>query len=175
VTVAALFTFAALAAGCGGGDESTTTATAPSQSREDRVREFGLEATSSQAKQAEAAVLGYMDARVAGEWKKACTYIAKSVRDLFDRIGKKARESKESGNGSQAASKGCAGFVEEATRKLTPAERDNLAKIDVTSVRVEDDGGFILYKVPGGDEFSMSLKREGGEWKLVGTTGTPLN
>jgi hypothetical protein len=170
--LAGLFALAAVAAGCGGGDDSTTTAGTPGQSAADRVREFGLEATSSQAKQAEAALDGYMNARVAGEWNKACSYLAKPIRKLFDRIGKK---SKASGQGSQVTGKGCAGFVEESTRKLTPSERADLAKIDVTSVRVEDDRGYIIYKETGGDEASMSLSQEGGEWKLMGIAGTPLS
>jgi hypothetical protein len=169
LALAGLFALAALATGCGGGDSSTTAAApAAGQSAEDRVREFGLEASGAQTKQAEAVLHGYMDARVAGEWKKACSYLAKPIRDLFDRIGRKAKE-------SGAAGKGCAGFVEESTRKLTPSQRADLARVEVTSVRVEDDRGYILYTETSGDESSMSLRREGGEWKLLGIGGTSLS
>jgi len=167
LTLAGLFALAALAVGCGADDSTTTSA--PRQSAQDRVREFGLEATSSQAKQAEATLKGYMGARVAGEWKKACGYLAKPIRRLFGRIGSKAREANEVKN------KGCAGFVEQSTRKLPASERASLAKVDVTSVRVEDDQGFILYKDSGGTEFSMSLRLEGGTWKLLGISGAQLS
>jgi len=168
LTLVGLFAFATLAVGCGGGDDSTTTS-GPRQSAQDRVLEFGLEATSAQAKQAEATLRGYLSARVAGEWKKACTYLAKPIRRLFAQIGSKAAES----NGVK--SKGCAGFVERSTRKLPASERASLARVDVTSVRVEDDQGFVIYKNSGGTEYSMSLRLEGGRWKLLGVTGAQLS
>jgi hypothetical protein len=170
VVLAAFGVLALLGSGCGGGGErSSTTApgsAAAAQAAQDRIRQFGLEATGSQAKQAEATLHGYMDARVAGEWKEACTYLAKPIRRLFDRLGSKSK---------QVNGKGCAGFVETSTRKLTPSERAGLAKVDVTSVRVEGEQGYILYRDPSGAEYSMSLRREAGTWKLLGIGGTSLS
>ncbi len=166
---AALAVLAAVVVGCGGGGDNSTATTAGTEAAQrahETIRKFGLEATAAEAKQAKAAMLGYQNARVAGEWSKACSYLAKPIRRLFGRIGSKTQE---------GDSKGCAGFVETSTRKLSPSERSDLAKVQVISVRVEDDQGYVLYKDVKGDEFANSMKIEGGKWKIGGITGTPLS
>lgn len=166
-----MIALAALATGCGGGGEGSTTTTTgptPAQRAQERIRHFGLEATGAEAKQARSALQGYLDARVAGEWSKACSYLAKPIRTLFGRFDSKSQESQET------KTKGCAGFVERSTRKLSPSERADLAKIKVTSVRVEDEQGYVLYKDAAGVERATSMKIEGGKWKVAGVTGTPL-
>lgn len=162
-------------AGCGGGDDDSTVSTRSPEEREEalqaqreRIEGFGLEATGSEAKLAESTLTGYLTARANGEWKKACSYEVKSLRQLFGRMTQ-AQKGED-----KPKSKGCPGYMEMATRKLTAAERENLAEVKVKSVRVEDGQGYILYTNSTGDEYAMSIKREGGQWKVTGDLGTAL-
>ncbi len=178
LTLPVLVVLAALAAGCGGGGDKNSTANSANstqvreealQKHRDELQHFGLEATGSEAKQAEAALHGYLDARANEEWSKACSYQSQAIRNLFARFGKSGQA-----NG-QTKGKGCAGFMETATRKLSASERADLGKVHIYSVRVEEDQGYILYRDASGAEYAMSMKLEGKKWKLVGDRGTPLS
>ncbi len=171
--LAALVALALLATGCGGGgagetssssDSAGSTTTSGSASTAARIKEFGTEASGSEAKQPEAAAIGYLDARAAEEWSRACSFLATPIRRLLGHLTAKSQ---------RVAGKGCAAFVETSTKKLSPSERAALAKSTPESVRLEGDRGYVLYRDGNGTERAVSVKREGGRWKVVDVAGTP--
>lgn len=148
------------------GRHRASTALAEARRRTARkIRYYGHEATASQAQQAEVVLHDYLDARAASRWGKACSYLAKGVHRLYGQIASSSK---------QIQGQGCAGFVDSATNKLSPAQRTALAKSEVDSVRLEGERGYVLYSEAGGAEYATVVKREAGEWKIVGSVGAPL-
>jgi hypothetical protein len=90
------------------------------------------------------------------------------VRNLLEQLAANSRQGK---------GRGCEGFMEASAGKMSQSERADLAKVDVLSLRVEGQKGYLLYKDSAGTERAMSVQREGGDWKvasLVGGLGLPL-
>ena len=159
--LAALLVLALLVAGCGGSDSSgsggggSTASTGPSgelggAASVAKAEEFGSEASGSEAKGPEAALQGYFDARANGEWSKACSYLSKDLRRAYDRLSKE----------------GCVAFVKKTAARLPADEQAALAEIEVESVRLEGDSGYVIYTDAKGSQQAKPVEREGGEWKV---------
>jgi hypothetical protein len=158
--LAALLVFALLLAGCGGGDDGSGggESAAANGGAElggaaavEKAEGFGSEASRSEAKSAEAALLGYQRARAAGEWSKACSYLSKDLRQAYDQLSRGG---------------GCGGFVEKTTKRLSAEERSALTELEVESVRVEGDSGYVIYADAEGSQQAKPIAAEGGAWKL---------
>jgi hypothetical protein len=129
-----------------------------------KAKEFGSEASGSEAEEAEAVLLAYLEAQAAGEWSTACSYLAKELRRFDAKIAR----------GAPGGSEGCPGFVEGVTERLSPSERSSLTDIDVVSVRIEGESGFITYIAGTGAETAKPIQEEAGEWKLSSLLATLL-
>jgi hypothetical protein len=158
--LAALLVLALLIAGCGGsGGSSSGGSTAAGGAASElagaasvaKAEGFGSEASGSEAKKPEAALKGYFDARVNGEWAKACSYVSKELRKLYSRVSKKS---------------GCSGVVEKTTERLSASERAALAEVEVESVRLEGGSGYVIYTDAEGSQQAKPVEREGGAWKV---------
>lgn len=143
-----------VAAGCGDDDGEKTDTSAVA-----RIEEFGSAASDAERREIEAALNRYLGARAAGEWKKACSYIAQPIRRLIGRAG--------------ANDEGCAGTVERATKRLPASERVELAKPDVELVRVKGDSGYAIY-TSGGARYAMPTIAERARWYVVAVSAQPL-
>ena len=171
LTLLALGAFAALAlSACGGGSSTTAgtsksgNATANAGKLHRAITRFGHQATAAQARPAETALLGYLSARAASEWSRACSYLTQPIRHLLGKIAARPK---------QVQGEGCAGYLQTAAAKLSSAQRADLAKADVTSVRIEASRGYVLYKSAGARQ-ATALRREAGRWKLAATSATEL-
>lgn len=138
------------AAGGSGSGESTP----PAVLR--KAKEFGSEASGSEAEEAEAALLGYLEAQAGGEWSRACSYLAKELRQLYGRFH---------GSGQESAD-GCPGIIAIMTEGLSPQERTSLPEVDIQSVRLEGRRGYIVYTDSSGTEIAKPILDEAGQWKL---------
>jgi hypothetical protein len=120
------------------------------------AKDFGSEASGSEADEAEAALIGYLEARAGGEWSRACSYLAKELRKLDARFARSVA----------GGADGCPGFVATTTERLSPGERSGLAEVDIQSVRLEGRHGYIVYISSSGTEIAKPILEEGGRWKL---------
>jgi len=148
---------ALLAAGCGG-DSGSVDSTAPGGGGElggatsvAEAEEFGAEASGAQAQGPEAALRGYLDARAKGDGETACSYMSEELRELYARLYKQG---------------GCAEFVERSTGRLSANERAALPEVEVETVRVEGDDGFVIYADAEGSQQAKPVEREGRAWKV---------
>ena len=144
--------------GCGGGggaDESTGGTSAGGNGAAKNIEEFGSKANGSAAKQLEVALHRYLDARSAGEWQRACSYLETPSRRLVARFAEKSK---------QVDARGCNAGIAIGTKQLSPAERAGLARIDIESVRIEGKRAFVLYRDAEGDRYAMTASREGARW-----------
>ena len=131
------------------------------------VQEFGGEADTSELDKAATALHNFLDARAAGDWGAACSYMSKSIVESFEKLAAQAKQLKNTS---------CA----EILGKLTnPAAKRELlaeaAKADIGSLRIEDERAFVIYTGTDKTILAMPMANEGGAWKVASLAGTPLN
>ena len=161
--ILALLPVAFVACGGGGGDSTSSQASAhPTQGRKD-IRDFGSEASGSRAEQAETVTRSYFAAVAAGKWSRACAFLTKSIRHAAGRLA---------ATSEQADGASCAAYVASTYKQLPSAERT--AEIDVSSVRLDGDRGYVIYSNPDRGEYAMPVENEAGRWLGASPVGTSL-
>lgn len=172
--------------GCGGGDETASTAGGDSGSATDggsadqapeagskaaapgvptsregdnSIQTWGVETGGEKRQEAIADVRAYLDARAAREWDVVCSHLAPKARQEYVRIGK----------GSCA--RGMEAFFGEAPEQALREETE----IDVLSFRAGGDFGFLIYERPDGKVYATAVEPKGGGWKLISVTPQPLS
>jgi len=131
------------------------------------VQEFGKEAGSSELDAAATVLHNFLDARAESNWAAACEYMSKSVIEGFEKLATQAKQVKDSS---------CAGILEALTNpSAKQLMKKEAAKANVRSLRVEGDRSFVIYTGLEGTIMAMPMAHEGGQWKVSGLAGTPLN
>jgi hypothetical protein len=161
---------AALVAGCGSGGSSSAADTGSSSSAggssaefvqpggENKVAKFGKEASDSEREAASAVLEESMRARAAGDWNTQCALLASDI----------VRSVKES-SPPPVAEKGCPKQLEAQAQPLnqTKTVRANTMTGPIAVLRVEGDSGFALYHGTKGQDYSMPMRKDDGEWKVA--------
>jgi hypothetical protein len=130
------------------------------------IQEFGEEAGESELREAAEVVHGFYVSRAAEEWDKACSYLAKSNAEQLERLVGQASKSKGTD---------CASALKAFTQPLPVAVEREITEVDAGSLRHEGEQGFLIYYGAGHVIYSMSLRNEGGTWKVAGLSGTTLS
>ncbi len=131
------------------------------------VQEFGKEAGGTELDVAATALHNFLDARAEGNWAAACSYMSKSVVESFEKLASQAKQVKDSG---------CAGILKALTNpNAKQLMKEEAAKANVGSLRIEGDRSFVIYKGLDGTTMAMPMANEGGAWKVSSLAGTPLN
>jgi hypothetical protein len=130
------------------------------------IQEFGQEGGGAEFERAAAVLHAYLDARAAANWEDACSYLASEVVASLEQFA--------AANGGEAQLEGCPQILEALSSGGGAAALREAAKVDVGSLRLKGDGGFLLYHGPQGADFAMPVVLEGGEWKLSAPEATPL-
>lgn len=130
------------------------------------VQDFGAEASEEEFDEAAAAVHGFFDARVRGDWEAACSYLASDVTASLKQI---------TGNSEELQGADCATVLETISQGAPQSAFKAAAVADIGSLRVEGERAFVLYRGSGGTVFAMPMKNENGSWKLASLAGTPIS
>lgn len=130
------------------------------------VQNFGEEADDATRQQAAAVLHGYLDARAAGDWARACAYLAADAREMLLEASTKSEQLK---------GKSCGGIVAAFSRGAEVTLRVEAAQADVGSLRIEDGRGFILFRGIEGTVYAAPMSEEDGRWKLATIVSTPLS
>jgi hypothetical protein len=131
------------------------------------IQEFGEEASDSEREEAAAALHGFLDARAAGEWSTACSYLAATVTKDLEVLFAKAKR-------AQGAPKGCAAMLADLSQAVPRAVLLEAADVDVGSLRTSGSRGFILYHDAHHTDYEMPVVIEGGRWKVAAMQGSEL-
>lgn len=166
--------------GCGGGEGGATVSagSAPEAQRDsgggsaqfrvhggdNSIQEFGAEASEDEMREAAAALHGFLDARVAGDWKAACGYLAGGTRRQLEQLA--------GASGGEAAD--CPHLLANLSVAASPAAFREGAIADVGSLRSEGSRGFLLYHGAHGADYAIQVSREGDSWRVAGLAGVPL-
>jgi hypothetical protein len=120
------------------------------------VQEFGHEADSTERRQVSAMVEAWLRARVRGEWGKACSYLAKHLHPYVVVTG-----SEVSGKHLTSCGRGLGAVTHNAEKP-----RYNIRN-GVVSLRVKGPQGYAQYHGTDGEDWILSVLREGGHWKIA--------
>lgn len=165
-------------AACGGGEEETnTTFTPPSHSdsgggaaqferkgADNSIQELGSEASDSERAEAAAALHAYLDARAAGAWRDACSYMASGFADSLAQLA--------SAEGREEAA--CPSVLALLSGDLPAAALREGAIADVGALRVEGDRGFLLFRGAHDVGYFMPMAQERDQWKVAALAPSAL-
>jgi hypothetical protein len=130
------------------------------------IQEFGAEASGSELDEAAAALNGFLDARVAGEWSKACSHLTKATAASFQQLAFGSEE---------LAGKGCGPVLQALSEGVPKATLEEAAEAEAGALRIDGDRSFLLYHGAGGTDYAIPMGREDDDWKVGALAGTPLN
>lgn len=153
VVVFALALLAPIATGCGQDGDASNSPVA------EQIENVGSDATGSRAgERISESFETYFEARLEGEWKKACAYLTDSSRRLLSRIASRS---------DQIDGKTCAPALASFTKRLSPSKRAALTEAEVQAVRLDGNRGYVIYG--GGDDqrFATQIMLAEGRWAFA--------
>jgi hypothetical protein len=164
----------ALLAGCGGDDDDASDSAAGAESvatgAEQSPADFGEEAKGAERDAAGAAVQGFLRAWADGDWAKACSLLATSTKEYVALFA-----------GQYVKSPACTEQLEALSKRLPAKMLPQDERIEVTAVRLGDEGGFVLYRNAGGTESNAGgtesafpVLQEDSAWKVAAIVGSKL-
>ncbi len=127
------------------------------------IQEYGTEATSAERVEVSSIVQDYLSTQAAGSWGTACSYLWSPVRERMQSLGESA------GSGQ-----GCAEAMAGALSKMSQAELQKRAEINVLSMRTQGERAFVIYRDGSGEPFNLPLIHQDGEWKITTLAGIGL-
>jgi len=131
------------------------------------IPEYGEEGSPSQREEAASALHGFLDARAAGDYETACSYLAPSVIKGFEALLSRSKQ-------AQQAPRGCAAIVAGLSERVGQAALASAAKADVGSLRTDGRRGFLLYRGRRHTNYVMPMVIEGGRWKVEALEGSEI-
>jgi hypothetical protein len=129
------------------------------------IQQFGSEAAGSELQLAAAALHGYLDARAAGEWARACSYMGRGVTRSLSQLA-----SAQGGKGGS-----CPKIIAGLSSAIPPAVRRETARADVGALRVEGDNAFLLFRGAHDTNYFMPMAHEGSRWGVAAVAPSALS
>jgi hypothetical protein len=129
------------------------------------IQTFGVEAPSADRVAASRVFQAYLDARLAGDWALACSYLSGPTRTQLEQFG---------GQAGRGGSSDCAQVMRAFTEGVPKEVLRNAADIRVLSMRVEGGQAFLIYRDGEGLPSSVPMNEEGGAWKVAAIAGSAL-
>lgn len=127
------------------------------------IQEFGAEAGSSDFTAAATTLHGYLDARAAGAWRDACSYLSPGVAASLSQLS--------GGSGGGAS---CPEAVASLSAAVPAATLNEAADAEVAALRSEGDRAFLLFHGAHGADYFMPMAHEGGAWKVAAIAPSAL-
>ena len=146
-----------------GHDSARGTAAFEAKGGDNSIQESGSEGSGSEFDQAAAALHGYLDARAAGEWGGACSFITAGLITSMRQLA--------TGERGKAT---CAKLLASLSSTVPPPILREAAVADVGALRVDGDSAFLLFHGAGGVDYFMPMAREGDKWKVAAISASAL-
>jgi len=141
------------ARGAGGGAASFRV-----QGGDNSIPEYGQEASASERARAETTLAAYLRARARGDWQAACAELAAATRAQLEQLGRAAAKAK-------GVTEGC-GPILQTLSGASAATRANALVSGVAALRVKGTTAFALFHGPRGSKYMVTMRQEGGAWKV---------
>jgi hypothetical protein len=150
----------------GGSSASGGAAAFETKGGDNSIQRSGSAASSTELGQAAAVLHGYLDARAAGAWGRACSYLAAGVASQLSQLAAGAK-------GKAAPS--CSKLLATLSAGVPPAALREAAIARPGALRVRGSGAFLLYHGARGTDYFMPMAREGGRWKVAALAASALS
>ena len=124
---------------------------------------YGSEASGSEQAEATAALSGYLAARAAGDWARACSLMSASVAKQLALLAGEAGGSRPS----------CEAAYAKLSERAPAAERADPLTHGLTALRVESPHAFALFYGPHEQQYMMPMISEAGGWKVAQIAPVP--
>jgi len=150
-----------------GGDDAGDSEPAPDVPEnlgDGSIQGFGEEASAEDRGAAAAAAEGYLRARAASQWGRACSFMANGIQEQLQQFASQAGKQKNP-NCGQALGSLTAGLPKEV--------REQAAQVQIASLRIEGEQGFAIYR-SGKMWMFMPVAEEDGDWKVAAIAGSQL-
>jgi hypothetical protein len=128
------------------------------------IPEYGEEASDQEREEAADALHGYLDSLAAQRWEAACSYLSASQLAMLDQLPEISKQ--------QSDLEGCPEVLAALNGGASQGALEVAAKVDVASLRVEEDRAFMLYRGADGENYVMPMIREEGAWRVGSLAGT---
>lgn len=142
------------------------------------IAEFGDEAAAGERGAAQATLAAYLAAAEAGDWPKACGYALPYFIKTLEAASRSAGSARgcpevlgsvyEEAAGQSRPRYPDAGNPQVASFRIEPYPDDRAAEFGV------EEAGFALLHGSDGNDYYVSMTREGGQWKLTAPMPQPL-
>jgi hypothetical protein len=116
------------------------------------VPTFGSEASASERGEAEVALRAYLRARAREDWATACSDLAASTRQGYEKLASSAK----------AKASGCAPILAALSKG---ADLSDPLTGSLVALRVQGANAFALFYGPNHQQYMVPMNREAGEWK----------
>jgi hypothetical protein len=126
------------------------------------IQAFGAEGEEEPRAQAVSNLLAYLQARLSGEWERACDLASEEFREQLEALIERAKA-----KGDAPKPKGCA----ETLALLTPGEakaelRKRFVVEEVLSFRVEEPYAYLIFKGDEGEAMFIAMNDADGSWRV---------
>ena len=127
------------------------------------IQSFGTEGEEDPREGAVSNLLAYLDARLSGEFAKACSLASEEFREQLAQLIANAKA-----KGDAEKPKGCAETLALFTpEKAKAALREKNQVNEVLSFRVRDDGyAYLIFKGAEGKTMFIAMAEEDGQWRV---------
>ena len=146
------------------GEKSVTPGVPTTKGGDNSIQMSGVEGPAAERVQAAKVAKAYFDARAAGEWARACSYLMEPLERQLLAFGDQAR----------GRELDCAAVMRAFTARVPDRVLREAADIRVISLRVNGDGAFLLYRDGTGEAMVLAMGREDGFWKVGAIAGNAL-
>lgn len=144
-------------------DSPTGPAPFEAKGGDNSIQEFGAEGSASDFDAAATALHGYLDARAAGAWRAACSYMSAAV------VKSLAQLSGDNGGGA-----GCPEIIASLSAAVPAAALREAAEAEVGALRTEGDRAFLLFHGAHGIAYFMPMAAEDGTWKVAAIAASAI-
>jgi hypothetical protein len=127
------------------------------------IQEFGAEADASDFEATATALHGYLDARAAGAWRAACSYMSPGVAKSLAQL-----------NGGSGAGASCPEIIASLSAAVPAAALREAADAEAGALRTEGDRAFLLFHGAHGLDYFMPMAAEEGSWKVAAVAASAM-
>lgn len=123
------------------------------------IQAFGSEGEEDPREEAISNLTVYLEARLAGEWERACALVSAEFRDQLEQLIENAK--------GKDKPKGCPGTLALFTPEDAKAElRERSLVSEVLSFRVEGEYAFLIFKGAEGKAMFIAMAEDDGQWRV---------
>lgn len=130
------------------------------------IQESGEESSESELEEAARSLHDFYVARAEEDWPAACSHLSKPVAQQLEQLAS---------HSGKLAGKGCAVILGALTPPMPAKVQKELTTVDAGSLRTEGERAFLIYRGTEGTVYAISMKQEGGAWKVGALAATPLS